>query len=211
VTGLSVAEPEPVGEGRVKFFCRHGFEVPANDCPKCKGVPQFSDNEARVTYFSKPVGEDAKPETEESTWQSPIYYGKTSATELQLLVVDMGDSCVVKVEKGEFEWTVAHTFNVDKSVMLSGHTFAKLKEAIDGVKPAPRIERDFAGYVMIYRGGRQTGATRMMEIDYDALSELAGKPLPIYEGGTWEDLLPRPEIGIGWELPIGVWRYKKNA
>ena len=130
---------------------------------------------------------------------------------LQLLVIDLGgNQCVVKVEKGD-QVHIAHG--------TSGHLifglgvvpmpFTELREAIEGVKPVPRIERVDESYHVWGEPSSAIPLVHLSKYSYNALSALAGKPLPIWTGGTWEDLLPRPEMGIGWELPIGVWRYKR--
>jgi len=127
-------------------------------------------------------------------------------TELQLLVIDLGDACVVKVEKGELDLPLFHTFSQDKSVRLSGHTFDELRKAIDGEKPAIRLEDgyDEVGNFMLFTDKSWLVISSQQ---YDALSKLAGHPLPIYEGGKWTDLMPKN--GVGWELPINVWRYTR--
>lgn len=47
---------------------------------------------------------------------------------------------------------------------------------------------------------------------YAALSTLAGKPLPIYNGGTWEELTAlQKKEEHGWidERDLTVWRYSR--
>ena len=134
-------------------------------------------------------------------------------TELQLLVIDLGDACVVKVEKGG--QVVINSLPLPSVAIYQEHepkvvttTFDELRKAIDGVKPVPRIERELMAntYERYYVHFYDTQYPLPLNA-YDALSQLVGKPLPIYEGGKWTDLMPKN--GVGWELPINVWRYTR--
>lgn len=131
--------------------------------------------------------------------RSVIFHSIEDApSELELLVIDLGDSCVVRVEKGEFTLAIAHTFSDDKSTMLSGHTFPELRKAIEGDKPIPRIIRDNEGYLLV----EDANTNEFLAKDtYDALSQLAGKPLPIHSNGTWEQLVTTNGVTI--------WKYSR--
>ena len=134
--------------------------------------------------------------------------------ELQLLVIDLGDCCVVKVEKG----TMPRTSNdINKDLRFFGKqsivhvTFDRFREAIDQ-KPVPRIEVD--GNRMNYY---RVVTDHVLEsplicLDtYKALSQLAGKPLPVWEGGKWERL-PKTSEYISDPLDdtgVKIWRYTR--
>jgi hypothetical protein len=115
---------------------------------------------------------------------------------LSLLVIDLGDSCVVKVEKGEIDMVpVGMRFG---SIRITQH-FERLKndlsEMFDESRPVPRIERcGDAKYPEFYDLIGPIGhADRFGDESYKALSQLAGHDLPIYEPelqGTWTELYP---------------------
>lgn len=115
-------------------------------------------------------------------------------TSLSLLIIDMGDSCVVKVEKGE--QFIFDTLPMPSIVAHQAHgpvvlnvPFAAVREAVDGERPVPRIERKTAdGLALHYCNGREDNYRNIGQHEIDALCEIAGHPLPIYEGGTWEQL-----------------------
>ena len=147
---------------------------------------------------------------------------KDMATELQLLLVDYVHCCTVQGEKGQWTYTFE---NGERLVLENGaveviyKTFAELREAIDGVKPVPRIERyDLSAnedYILICEPyARHTGTTTGRRVisreELDALSELAGKPLPIWAGGgTWEEL-GHIDDDVYNNTDLRVWRYKRN-
>lgn len=138
---------------------------------------------------------------------------------LSLLVIDLGDSVVVKVEKGDPE-TIFSKIIVSAykdataiiSVPFSGFESVKASiEALDDA-PVPRIERrDNRESPWLYQLFDCSGAkdNYLTSAEYAALSDLAGKPLPIYEGGKWEELNPPAKVGIGWELPFTAYRYSR--
>lgn len=140
-----------------------------------------------------------------------VPYPKNKMTELQLLVIDLGDACVVKVEKGRLEDELLNVRDYDYIIDPVGTvrgSFDEVRKAIDGEKPVPRIERqtDNGAYCRLILPTPLTGIS-LSANEVHALSQLAGHPLPIYEGGTWTDLMPKN--GVGWELPINVWRYTR--
>jgi len=138
-----------------------------------------------------------------------VPYPKNKMTELQLLVIDLGDECYVRVEKGSMPHTSTDPFKdkgfYGKSSVVKC-SFDELRKAIDGEKPAIRLEDgyDEVGNFMLFTDKSWLVISSQQ---YDALSQLAGHPLPIYEGGKWTDLMPKN--GVGWELPINVWRYTR--
>lgn len=83
-------------------------------------------------------------------------------TELQLLVVDLGDSCVIQIENSVYPdiQTALKGLNVKwprRTVdpFVIEHTFAEVKAAIDaleGDKPVPRIESPTDGNYTVYVG-----------------------------------------------------------
>ena len=143
--------------------------------------------------------------------------GTLGDTSLSLLVIDLGDSCVVKVEKGEFHFALqfGHDLNVER-VGIMGAPFEKVRAHIDrvGDKPVPRIERRDTNSrvdgmpVYLIRQDKDVAndGTALSTSVYDALTAInAGKPLPIYEPteGKWTLLK-------GSEIPgIAMYRYTR--
>lgn len=135
---------------------------------------------------------------------------------LSLLIIDMGDCCVVKVEKGTWHPDGGpHEYH--RNHYLLSWTFTDLRAALDDA-PVPRIEASWSQngsgdivpngyYVYVDNNDRNE---HWPQSRYDALSQLAGKPLPVWEGnGKWEELNPPPTVGISWELPFTAWRYSR--
>ena len=139
---------------------------------------------------------------------------KTFKPQLQLLVIDLGDSCVVKIESGSRGHNVEvdgrwYTLTNCPTVIL--RPFPELRDAIEGEKPVPRIERHSHRYMLFAQ--RHGTAFQMLGLHYEAFCELAGKPLPIYEGGKWEELIAlqaKDESG-NWRdaKALTVWRYTR--
>lgn len=157
-------------------------------------------------------------------------------TSLSLLLIDLGESTVVKVERGE--WYVSKdspsTYFITGEVKVLEQTFTAVRDAIDSQdKPVPRIElssnvaEGHQTYRMYYEECDRY-ALVLTRKDYDALSELAGKPLPIYEPteGKWERLNTHDwtqvkkdagEAGYGINThsfeeavcPVKIWRYTR--
>jgi hypothetical protein len=142
-----------------------------------------------------------------------------SDVELQLLFVVMGENCtVVKVEhkRDEDPQLVLGHFNYNLNhgeVDLIEKPFAEIRAAVDELAnkekpPVPRLYRDDIGDLRL-----QIWATpasddlRIAGGDYDALSKLAGRPLPIYKPrqGIWAQLYPQ-EMTFG-EAKIEIWRF----
>jgi len=140
--------------------------------------------------------------------------------DLQLLVVDFGDSCAIKVEKGVFVGGRIPDNGIwgcrvkEGSSILCPHPFTNLRkclDAMDSKPPVPRIEQDGSKRHRLFTETNEIGFL-IWQCDLDALSELAGHPLPIYEPrpGEWTDLLPGFTVDIGWELPVKIWRYTRK-
>ncbi len=126
--------------------------------------------------------------------------------ELSLLVIDLGNCCVVKVEKCETgkgedvaRMPPIHEIAGEKgepfltgNKWLDRRTFAQVREAIDA-KPVPRIERMVGQdrYLLFQEKAQRSGypnPSAIYQAEYDALSALAGHELPVWSGGAWEDL-----------------------
>ena len=169
-------------------------------CPEC-GHPKWDKDHSDCTYESI-AGEASTP------------------SELQLLVIDLGDCCVVKVEKGNFDWSYCikgGCFRAEVgAVRVHDSSFPELRSAIDGEKPVPRIETElnqsgYTDYILRYKDGDTICVQFLTQSQFTTLSELAGKPLPIYECGKWERLDGKfnPMDAYG-ELPVKVWRYRRD-
>lgn len=160
-------------------------------------------------------------------------------TSLQLLVIDLGDSCCVRVEKGSMPHTSSDPmkdlgFYGKLSIVRA--TFQELRDAIDSQdKPVPRIERRDTNSavdgmpVYLIRQDKDVAndKTALSTSAYDALTALnGGKPLPIYESGKWEQIFTtasysfkvtrykqddEPELPVSTPRPpvFTVWRYTR--
>ena len=131
--------------------------------------------------------------------------------ELQLIIIDAGECCFLKVEKGRFETMLFDDDIGGLGFRIISHPFTKLREALEQ-KPVPRIEVD--GNRMNYY---RVVTDHVLEsplicLDtYKALSQLAGKPLPVWEGGKWERL-PKTSEYISDPLDdtgVKIWRYTR--
>ncbi len=131
---------------------------------------------------------------------------QTDNIELSLLVIDMGDSCAVKVEKGEIGLSVMFPLLLKShgNVGVTPHPFADARAAIDASyviesPPVPRIER-YDSKSHPYRLRNPWGVwTDLTDATYDCLSRLAGKPLPIWEPkqhGEWSLLKGSEHPGL---------------
>lgn len=190
-------------------------------CPDC-GHSAADHNQERFGPLC--TGNDFKPDATacdcQRTYESIV--NTINEPELQLLVIDLGDSCVVKVEKGVMPRT---SNNIYKDLGFFGKqsivhvTFDRFREAIDQ-KPVPRIERnDPVGYRFISGSQPADGGHIWLSQEYDALTKLAGKPLPVWEGGKWEQLIPftLSDMYSGWSpltstqidggTGVAIWRF----
>jgi len=143
---------------------------------------------------------------------------------LSLLIVDFGESCVLRIENSVYPdvQRLLKGFNVKwprRTVdpFVVEHSLADIRSAIDaleGEKPVPRIERDDDGgcRIIMPDDNLATGTLSyfLKPQGFDALSELAGKPLPIYKAGEWMQL----QAGVGafqTDLPFTAWRYTRQG
>lgn len=143
--------------------------------------------------------------------------------ELQLLLIDLGDSTVVKVEKGQWDdGKLLCRGERSDSVKVFYEPFTVVRDAIDA-KPVPRIETLADRFTLIHAGGTKS----FTKDEYYALCELAGHNLPIgHEGGKWERLNTHDwaqgkkdaaEQGYGINAfsfeeaiaPVKIWRYTR--
>lgn len=132
---------------------------------------------------------------------------------LSLLIIDLGDNVIIKTERGELDVKlggVTYQCRTTGLQMTSMHSFADVRAAIDGEKPVPRIERnDPVGYRFIHQDNLPLDAGHIwLSQEYNALSELAGKPLPIWEGGKWTVIVNGYLAGV-WKLPVNIYRYTR--
>lgn len=135
--------------------------------------------------------------------------------ELQLLVIDLGDSCVVKVESGKtpFENMIPSTgatfaiFNNEAQIFRrSFDAFRAAIDALEGDKPVPRIEHVCdETYEILGLLGQGQGTIEHNALE--SLNLLAGKPLPVWtpRTGTWKELTNSKDCTQD-ELPR-VWRF----
>lgn len=155
--------------------------------------------------------------------------------ELSLLLIDLGDCIVLRVEHNDKErWLKLGTMG-NTLVGLGGSTvkhigckthhfifepFDKVRAAIDAMDekpPIPRLElrQDRDGrFIEIMRNGPYG---RFSEAAYRVLCEIAGVTLPVYEPkrGKWlnisENFLPVSDIRGATDLPVAIWRYTLEA
>ena len=189
-------------------FCCHGFQD-GRACPVCKGVPQFSDNAATVTRTCESlVGEKGQMNREASAYAKYVGLDAKPEPSLQLLVIDIIGTCLVIAERGGIPKSV---FRLPGSFLSDfryyvDDPFDVVKTAIDGEKPVPRIERGNGGGYRLFDCNDKFGH-ELCEDAFRVYQETVGKPLPIYSGGKWEDL--QPKTGLGWEMPVGIWRFTR--
>lgn len=133
--------------------------------------------------------------------------------ELQLLVIDLGDYCVVKVEKGEIAFKIGEILWLlyESQAKLMYKDFNAIREAIEQ-KPVPRIEvdRNSMNYYRVVTD-HVLESPLICPDTYKALSQLAGKPLPVWKGGKWERL-PKTSEYISDPLDdtgVKIWRYTR--
>jgi hypothetical protein len=133
--------------------------------------------------------------------------------ELDVLVIDLGDYCVVKVEKGEIAFKIGEILWLlyESQAKLMYKDFNAIREAIEQ-KPVPRIEVD-GNRMNYYRvvTNHVLESPLICPDTYKALSQLAGKPLPVWKGGKWERL-PKTSEYIGDPLDgtgVTIWRFTR--
>jgi len=130
-------------------------------------------------------------------------------TSLQLLVIDFGDSCVVKVEKGEWHRDAVCKYQGSTTITLP---LERLREELDGEKPVPRIEPPTNGNYTLHVGNVVKPYTYELAFEViNALSKLAGTPLPIYEPtGKWEEV-GHIDDDVYRNTDLRVWRYTRRT
>jgi hypothetical protein len=148
--------------------------------------------------------------------------------ELSLLVIDLGDSCVVKVEKGILPSAFAgNLLGVGDVSYVTGFVrskeaplvvccgFEKVRTAIDalGDKPVPRIDQSKTDPdLVVLRDGRNAPFP-IPKSHYHTLCTIAGHDLPIYEpkqAGTWHKLSKTyDERTEHDDVPVTVYRYTR--
>ncbi len=149
---------------------------------------------------------------------------------LQLLVIEIdANCCVVKVEKGDgtqalhfrqtdgYGSSEGHSLNPG-AVYLISKPFDQLKAAFDDA-PVPRLQKsgDADGvYYLVTDADLPLDPEWLRDKmhtlyphEYAALSQLAGHPLPIWEGGKWEMLFGDNVDGITPDWPFKAWRYTR--
>lgn len=135
--------------------------------------------------------------------------------DLQLLVIDLGGCRVIRVDEGRLPDALADKMAAKASDYGPYLTFQGVKQiqaAIDAMDtpPVPRIELDALDgrYELTYRRDGEIRTRGFHSTAYDALSQLAGKPLLIYEkGGTWTMLKGSTMFGDG--SGIKIYRYTR--
>jgi hypothetical protein len=157
---------------------------------------------------------------------------------LQLLIVDMGDCCVVKVEKGPLPSNKGCPIQIEGvdyddlwygETRIMPHAFNHVRSAIDAMdtKPVPRpyfqmIDRQLYLHAWSYSGPVE-------DYVYHAVCAFAGKDIGMYEpkgGGKWEQLYPKGsysfvvkhynadeppplEVSEMSDVPVSIWRFTK--
>lgn len=146
----------------------------------------------------------------------PIVDGATlPEPKLNLLVVDFGNRCAVRVEKGSIPASVIRYDDADwtineEEMQATFYMFGELRAAIDAHfaenKPVPRIERDEIGrHNLWYYDGIKAFRCNLGVLEMAAVNELARSvgatvDLPIYKPkGKWTQLA---------SAPLSIWRYE---
>lgn len=151
-----------------------------------------------------------------------MFFDDVKPPELQLLVIDAGECCFVKVEAGRLDTKILDNDIGGLGFRIVQASFDQVREAIEA-KPVPRIERADPmvenGALLVYHDVEAEGPTFLAPDVFEALYQLAGKELPIWKCGEWVQMYPYdcndhealwgvpPEI-LG-RLPFKVWRYKR--
>lgn len=136
-----------------------------------------------------------------TTWCSH-HKPRLAEPSLSLLVIDLGDSCAVKVERGylpdnlTFGTTMLTNSVGSSNSILLRVPFDLVKYVLDAINlddepPVPRIERLEDGMVRVV--GRDVSS----DVPYSVLNTfraLTGEHLPIYKGkqGKWTELAAEP-------------------
>jgi len=188
-------------------------------------------------YMHQWIFLDDKPAAESDitieTMDAAIKFVKDLITEpsLSLLVIDLGESCVVKQEAGRLVDLPLgkNTYSFIEGNVHHWHfTFDEVRAAIDGHKqfaiepPVPRIENVADKFYLVTTATGNAGGNYLWPEDYTALCSLAkqagaAQDLPIFDptaqtGGTWAQVY----YGIGDNLvkiedaaEVNIWRFRK--
>lgn len=156
--------------------------------------------------------------------------------ELSLLIIDLGDSCVVKVEKGRQSYETdanrtwlrfPHGGDVElwQGKVFTLHSFEMTKTAIDALDtpPVPRVERENGLYELWFQdfvpGMQQAGKVVISDTIFKSLCQLTGVEISVYERkGEWKQLLMHRTDSLNQDtlvryiddLPLSVWRYTRG-
>lgn len=130
--------------------------------------------------------------------------------QLKCITFDGANVCLIKIEEGTLEGNVLQTFEAyyplqKGAIRLFPMSFAEVQAAIESSgtePPLPRLEGDVEnGYgVLVYKGGLRSVSYK----EYKAISDLVGKPLPVWKptkGQWWK---------IQWCLDIEIWHYERR-
>ncbi len=151
---------------------------------------------------------------------------------LSLLVVDAGECCFLRVEQGRLDTKILPNEIGGLGYRILPAPFAAVRSAIDASAepPVPRIEKiegyfeedpDVEMYDVFFNPERYSGHDVIGKAFFDTFCQLAGKPLPIWEGGEWKQLVPfylndmyqgGSVTNASWidgGSGIAVWRYTK--
>lgn len=164
----------------------------SSDCSLSpEGVEPQADAPSDATLYCEKHGIRSLGDAMEHAKAIGTFYSKRD-TSLSLLVIDLGDSCVVKVERGSprgFEILTDAGFVNEGDTKVFRKSFAAVREAIDGESNLPRIlKKDDGRYELQFKTYAGNSHRSFKREAYAALCEIAGHPLPIYDGGTWEQL-----------------------
>lgn len=173
--------------------------------PKAEPTPSLSQDDAKDGIHMgcrRKWSEHHKLDDTDRLWCPPSTENaytlvNKAKPELQLLIIDLGDSCVVKVESGILDWTLTDVVRRDSLPIVTDFPFDIVQANLDamaGDKPVPRIERTRPGSVTDYDlhlsadDRRPIRSYSLFRSELAALSELAGKPLPIWtpRKGEWK-------------------------
>jgi len=131
-------------------------------------------------------------------------------TSLSLLVIDLGHSVLMSHESGRefrFEMPSGREFVFDETCdqyLTRDFSFDQLRDAIDSQdKPVPRIERSWLGGYVRYTIFFHDTSFPLPNNPYEALSQLVGHDLPIWDGGGKWELVSAVEVD--------VWRYTRGG
>lgn len=173
--------------------------------PNCDGTGNHRNGVFKESEMSKEAWtiNGKKSEDAPEPWKVDTF-----VPSIRLLVVDMGDACVVKVEKGSMPHT---SFDPMKDLSFFGKLsivktpFENLRAAMDDKPPQPYFSyEDKKGdhRELVLNSWSFTGP--VTDSIYHACSAFHGSNLPVYEPkqGHWTQLTT--------DAPFDVWRYMRD-